>query len=238
MNHSKLIINSGGEITDIFVIKPGIMITQKTTPTVDFEELSMCMNIDQSRPEYERHAEFNSRITYMSFKDENSSSEDYNKKMVEVHNHLSVYGDQYVSILMSGISIEASLEIISHNEASVSRLTSSKTIAQSNPLFVVNSAKQFEYIKKTIELRKDFLVNNLEEDNMLFPCNKATSIIATMSVKNWHKTLIGRLSSVGVEQEVQEIMKRVCVLLKENYPLVIKSVDEYYLMNNGEKYKS
>lgn len=237
-NHLKLILASGGLVEkDIFITKPGIVITQISKPTEEFKNISDIMNIDSSRSDYERHGEFNSRITYMSFKDDKQNSSEYNRKMVEEFQHLSVYNDHHITFLLAGISVEASKEIVAHNEASVARLTSSKTKVQSNPLFVVNDKKQIDYLTEIIEIRKKYLTGDIENDNMMFPCNKAISLTVTMSLKNWHKTLIGRLSNNGVEKEVLNIMTYICNILNEEYPLVIKTPEFYYNINNGEKYK-
>ena len=241
-NHEKLIIAAGGKvISNRFIESAGIMITQTSKTTQDFLELSEKMNLDDERPEYEVHGELNSRITYMSFHSEKKSSKEFNHKMVNEFKHLSIYNDHHISILLAGISVETSQEIVAHNEATVSRLTSSKTLAQSNPLFVLNKSdinNQMKYINEIIDIRKKYIIDDKESDNMMFPCSKAVSIIATMSLKDWHKTLIGRLSKNGVEQELQDIMIKVCNLLNEKYPLVIKTADEYYSMNNGAKYES
>lgn len=235
--HLKLIKISGGEIEDdSFIISPGILITQVTKPTDEFLEISKLMNLDDTRPEYELHAEFNSRITYMSFKDEKNDSKNYNEKMVKKFQHLSVYNDHHITFLLAGISLEASLELIAHNEATVARLTSSKTKAQTNPLFKINNNKEKDYIKKVLDIRKEYLTNDLESDNSLLPGRKAISMTMTMSLKNWYKTLIGRLSNNGVEKEVLDVMTEICILLNNKYPLVIDKVENYYSKSNGEKY--
>jgi len=237
-NHIKLILASGGLIeNNIFVTKPGIVITQITKQTEEFKRISSIMNIDSERDEYEQHGEFNSRITYMSFKKDTNDSTNYNKKMVKEFQHLSVYNDHHVTFLLAGISLEACQEIVAHSEATVARLTSSKTKTQSNPLFVINNPHQKEYIKSLITLREKHLSNDVEDDNMMFPSTKAISLTVTMSLKNWHKTLIGRLSNKGVEKEVLSIMKEICELLNTEYPLVIKTPETYYEISNGEKYK-
>lgn len=236
--HVELIQLAHGVVEDIFVLKPGIMITQVSSPTPEFNKLAEAISLDNNRPFYEQHAELNARITYMSFKND-KSSEGYNRDMVDTYKHLSVYNDCSVTILLAGISLEATLEITAHNEASIARLTSSKTKAQSEPLFVIEpncDIIQKEYIKKILEIKKNYCVNDLEIDNRLYPSNKAISLTVTMSLKNWHKTLIGRLSRSGVEREMLIICENICSLLHERFPLVIKTKENYYAMNNGEKY--
>lgn len=237
--HAQLIISAGGKLDNDFkefVIKPGICITQISKPTEEFMNISKLMNLDDSRPEYEQHAELNSRITYMSFNDKKNSKE-FNEKMVKKLQHLSVYNDHHVTFLLAGISLEACLELTAHNEATIARLTSSKTKAQSDPLFAVNSMNEMRYIDEVCNLRKQHLTGDLEQDNSLFPSRKAISMTMTMSLKNWHKTLIGRLSHNGVEKEVIKIMTEICNLLNERYPLVIDKAEEYFKLSNGAKYK-
>jgi len=235
--HIKLIKGANGCLLDNLVLFPGVMITQITKPTEEFKKLSDLMNIDTDRPDYEQHGEFNSRITYMSFKEEVNDSKTYNEKMVNEHYHLSVYNDHHITFLLAGISLEASLEIIAHNEATVARLTSSKTKAQSNPLFVSDgSPKQMKYYNEMSNSRAKNTTGDLENDNMMFPASKAISMTVTMSLKNWHKTLIGRLSDKGVEEEVIRVMILIRNQLFEKYPLIIKGQREYFNMNNGNKY--
>ncbi len=49
----------------------------------------------------------------------------------------AIQKDFQVTFLISGVSVETSLELIAHKEASVARLTSSKTNAMNLPLFRV-----------------------------------------------------------------------------------------------------
>lgn len=244
--HIKLITNSGGLVEDdLFVVKPGIMITKRSGITKQAEELFDIMNIDTSEDETSQHAEFNSRITYLSFKDEKSSSRSYNDDMINKYGHLSVYNDEYITFLIAGCSVETELEFIAHNEASVARLTSSKTSAQNEPLFRVMGDKiglQKIMINEQLSLKEryknDFGVENQEMMNMNSFGTKAVSFTITMSLKDWHKTLIGRLSHHGVENEMLEIMEVIADKLKEEYPYLIKSKEEYYDMGNTLKYST
>lgn len=123
--HAQVISNSGGLVTgDIFVTKTGVMITKRSQLTDKAKSLFDILNIDQSATDSEQHAEFNSRLTYLSFKNKKTDSSDYNHKMIHEYGHRSVYNDEVVTLLIAGCSVETMLEFIAHNEAKVARLTS------------------------------------------------------------------------------------------------------------------
>ncbi len=239
--HVKLIELSGGKVEGDFVLLPGIMVTKRSSVSEEAKSLFEKMNIDTNRPEYEQHAEFNSRITYLSFKNEKSSSKEFNKKMIHEYGHRGVYNDEYVTFLIAGCSLETQLEFVAHNEATIARLTSSKTKAQNDPLYCIsldnNNADLKDYLK---EIKSGINTSNPnisdELKNMLHPGIKAVSFTITMSVKNWHKTLIGRLSHHGVETEMRQIMERIAIKLKEMYPIFFNTVEEYYQLGNNAKY--
>lgn len=73
--------------------------------------------------------------------------------------------------------------------------------------------------------------------NMMWNANKVNAFTITMNIKNWHKTLIGRLSGQGVETEVREVCEIIANELHNLYPSVILKPEEYYKLSNGEKYK-
>jgi hypothetical protein len=57
-----------------------------------------------------------------------------------------------------------------------------------------------------------------------------------MSIKDFHKTFIGRLNDRGGnETEVQEICARMAADLHAEYPLVVRSPAEYGAMSNADK---
>jgi hypothetical protein len=244
--HIKLIQEASGETDDIFVTKTGVQLINKTSVTNQAKQLFANLNIDINEDETSQRAEFSSRLTYLSFKDEMSSSADFNDNMVHKFQHLSVYNDEYITFLIAGCSVETELEFIAHNEAKVARLTSSKTRAQDYPLYKLikterteNVNAQKELILESIKLKEKFR-DQFHSDNEkeIFNVNtfgsKAVSFTITMSLKDWHKTLIGRLSSHGVEYEMLGIMESIANKLKAIYPRVINNVDEYYEMGNGK----
>lgn len=68
------------------------------------------------------------------------------------------------------------------------------------------------------------------------PASKAVSFTISMSLKDWHKTFIGRFSNNGVEKEVQMICSVILSKLRENYSFILNTEEEYYKMNNSFKY--
>lgn len=249
---SELILSIGGNIEDdIFVTKPGCVILNKNSITQSGQKIYQQFNIDQLRPEYEQIAEFKSRITYLAFKDTLSNSKEYNEKMAKEYQHLSVHAATQVELLIAGISLETALELIAHSEAKVGRLTSSKTKAMNKTLYRVQGteaekAYQKNFIVKFLKLKetcegalnpRELSKAGDEFTNILNLGSKVTVLTYSMSLKDFHKLFIGRLSSHGNETEVQEICSIMCEQLHRDYPLVIRSVEEYYALNNGEKYK-
>jgi hypothetical protein len=255
--HIKLIQEASGKVTnDIFVEKPGVVITKVSSITNESKKIFDSMNIDLLRSESEQHAEFNSRLTYMSFKkdEDKIDSKQYNNNMVNEFKHLSIYNDEIITFLVAGVAIETELEFIAHTEATVARLTSSKTKAQFEPLYkIITFNQDEESIKNQKEIIKDYILlkerhikkyhnylkdaSSMEIFNVNTIGSKAVSFTITMSLKNWHKTLIGRLSYQGVEIDMLETMEIIATQLQKKYPLLIKSVPEYYKMNNGKKYE-
>jgi thymidylate synthase ThyX len=248
----RLILAAGGEIEDeLFVARPGCMILSETRLSPEAQELYKAFHIDQERPAYEQNAEFKSRITYLSFRDEAADASGYNERMAKELQHLSVYSAQSVEFLIAGISIETSLELVAHGEASVGRLTSSKTKAMNETFYRIQGSLEERERQKAFT--RDFLElfavhktkwaqegtgqNWTEFENMLNIPTKVTALTYTMKLKDYHKLFIGRLSPKGNETEVQEICAMMCERLHARFPMVIRSVDAYYAMNNGEKYR-
>lgn len=230
-----IIEKSGGIVEGSIVKKPGVMITSVSKNTVEAEELFKSLNLNMN--EYP-HAEFNGRLTYLNFKDEVDKG--YVDRMVNQHKHLSVFNDVQITVLVAGVSIEAELEFVAHNEATVSRLTSSRTVAQNNPLYILTCEKEKNFLTEFNKLKDSYLFESsnkdeLESKNMVALCSKAVAFTISMSLKNWHKTFIGRLSHEGVEREVREVCATISELIRKDYPVIIKTVEEYYELNNSSK---
>jgi hypothetical protein len=247
-----LIESAGGRVEDkLFVLESACVLVAAHELTADGERLLESLHIDTTRPDYEQFGEFNSRITYLSFpRQEGGSSVQYNRDMVEKHQHLSVHGATSATFLLAGIALETSMELIAHGEARVARLSSSKTRAMNDPLYRLLGTPperelQRTFIRAFLELRSRF-----EEDcqpratptgceffNILNLGCKATALTYTMSLKDYHKLFIGRLPEPGNEYEVRDICTRMCQQLHERYPLVIRKPEEYRGTPHGEKYK-
>ena len=251
--HEKLIMRSGGRVSNsLFVEEVGVLLTKKSSVTNEALSLFKDMNLDSKLSETEQHSEFNSRLTYMSFRDEEESSKSYNEKMIKDFGHRGVYNDEIVTFLIAGSSIETMLEFIAHNEAKVSRLTSSKTAAQDYPLYRLRvKGLSEEFIKLQKNIINNFEESRLKNRELIEKCNplereifnvlnlgcKAVSFTITMSIKDWHKTLIGRLSNHGVESEMIEILETVTEKLILEYPYFFNTKEEYFKMGNDKKYE-
>lgn len=246
--HQTLIEQAGGTVEDIFVLQTGILMTKRSQITPAAAALFEQLNLDTNRAGYEQHAEFNSRITYLSFKQQQESAADYHEKMIHQYGHRGIYNDEQVTFLIAGCAVETALELTAHNEASIARLTSSKTKAQNSPLFKLlgkdpvfhkqQKALIYSYLEQKSKLQSSAQKTAPENEfwNVLHFGNKAVSLTITMSIKDWHKTLIGRLSKTGVESDLLEIMETVAQQLKTIYPLFFYSVEEYYQLGNQDKY--
>lgn len=247
--HKDLIELSGGIVKGIFVEKVGVMMTKRQQVTDEALELMSKMNIDDSSQPSEQHAEFNSRLTYLSFNDEKKCSESYHNKLIKELGHRSIYNDENITFLIAGCSIETMIEFIAHNEAKIARLTSSKTKAQDEVLYRIQTAgftqdfieHQKELVLKFLGIENEFKYHSKnpkenEIQNILNLGNKAVSFTISMSIKDWHKTFIGRLSDHGVENEMLEILEDVLAILKLEHPKFFNTSEEYYSMNNNKKY--
>jgi hypothetical protein len=247
-NMIKMIESGDGVIADsIFVLKPGVSILTKTVLTQEAVDLFEDMHIDTSKEVYQQIGEFNGKLTYNSFADSVTDSNLYTDNMVNKHQHLSVFSGLEIMVLVSGVAIETVLEFVAHHEGKVARLTSSKTKAMSDCLYRVQGHyaqmnAQMAFIKSFLKLRNSAKGtiegdNAVELFNMLNLGSKVGAFTISMSLKDWHKTLIGRLSKSGVELDVQEVCELIANKLYDLYPMVIKPASEYYAMKNGAKYK-
>ena len=248
-----LITKSGGIVEDdLFVIKPGVMITEVTQNTEEAKELYEAMHCNHG-DDYLQSAEFKGRITYLSFKDQPITQEEslnFHDRMINEAKHLSIYAGTHVTFLIAGCTVETCLELCAHKEATIARLTSSKTMAMCENFYRVQGESkeiQKKMIRDFLKLReenKQFWdkkgVNNemlnTEFFNMLNLGCKCNALTFTISIKDLHKLLIGRMTSFGNETEVQEICSLMCELAHQRYPLIIREPAFYRkLDDNGAK---
>ena len=156
-----------------------------------------------------------------------------------------------VTFLLSGIAIETSLELVAHHEAKVARLTSSKTNAMNHPLFRIQGSdtlQQRQYLKKLIASRTAFDSiyqprqawgsHGNEFFNMIAPACKVTAVCYTMTLADYHKLFIGRMSPTGNEQEMIHVVHRMATQLHKLYPKFIQEPNYYRNCGNAMKYSS
>lgn len=164
------------------------------------------------------------------------------------------------TFLVAGASVETMLEFVAHGEARVARLTSSRTAAMRHPLIRVlpdrDPAPQKAYHtslrSKRAQLRHQLRVppspwvgadsdatagRGAEEiDNNAESAAKAAAFVITMSVLDWHKTLIGRCSREGNESDVVRIACTIADALHALFPAHIWPSERYRGAANSLKY--
>lgn len=237
-----LVAKAGGTIKYMngswFVIKHGVCLISESMFTHEFFKLSQEIDLPYSE---NMLAEFNSRLTYMNFPENLSleESDKYNKSMIEDHQHYSVHAHTYFTFLIAGCSVEACMELMAHNEAQVARLTTSNTKAMDDPIYYSGGDMAVEnQIWSDKKSKLDYGVKSRMMRNALNPGLKSIALNYTMSLKDFHKLFIGRISEKGVEPEVRLICERMCEILHKKNPLVIKSPNEYLAISNGQKLKT
>lgn len=153
-------------------------------------------------------------------------------------------GENLVTFLIGGCSIEASLELIAHSEAKVARLTTSKTNAMNKPLYRiynelygVNQDTRFQkqLIEEVQQIRGEW--NKLipyEIFNTMNIGNKCTALTYSIKLKDLHKLFIGRSGVDGNESEVISLVKSMHVLVYSKYPQ-FPTWDCYLTQTNGSK---
>lgn len=149
-----------------------------------------------------------------------------------------------LSFLLSGVSVETSLEFCAHKEARVARLTSSKTNAMSMPLFRVqgdSTAAQRMYLQQAVSQRNRSLAikhDPIELSNMLLPSAKCTALCYSMKLADFHKLFIGRIPEPGNETEVRHVAARMADALHAAFPSYIRPSTSYLSSTNNEKLAS
>eukprot|EP01126_Amoeba_proteus_P004761 TRINITY_DN11580_c0_g1_i3.p1 TRINITY_DN11580_c0_g1~~TRINITY_DN11580_c0_g1_i3.p1 ORF type:complete len:616 (-),score=133.30 TRINITY_DN11580_c0_g1_i3:66-1913(-) len=158
------------------------------------------------------------------------------------------------TFLISGVSVETSLELVAHKEATVARLTSSKTSAMNLPLFCVQGTDTLGQRNLVTEILKKYSAYDLtwnprnswnfdrnhgilgtELFNMNFPATKCTFLCYTMTLANFHNLFIGRMGPGGNEFQVRHVVEKMARALHKKFPEVIKTPTEYLHMKNSDK---
>jgi hypothetical protein len=93
-------------------------------------------------------------------------------------------------------------------------------------------------MRRSENFDEEFCEMPVDQFNQLDAGYKATTLTYTMSIKDFHKLFIGRLSRHGVEAEVVSLCMVMCEKLHAKYPLVIKTPAEYFAANNGAKFNA
>lgn len=219
------------------ILSPGVKLITK--PYVDPEMLSLCQSIGISTKDpIKAVSEFKYRVTYLAFKNIKEDQDSYLNRMINEFNHYSVFGDMTVTFLLVGISTEVVLELCAHREATICRLTTSATKSQRMPWlsFLPNTdTTTIDYAVKIRDEIEAYEVKGQEMHNSLYSGLKASIITFGMSLKDLHKLFIGRIPPHGNEIALRVIMKKMCNILHEEYPWIIRSVSYYEGSNNGEK---
>lgn len=244
-----LIEQTGGQIDGIFVTKPGCRLVAHTA--IDEEAFPLFAAAGIGEPDkkwgwprhYQMLADLGARLTYLSFRETPDKDNALLRRVAEEMQHLSVFACCHATFLIAGVSVETSMELIAHNEATAARLTTSNTKAMDEPLFRIQGSsleqiRQKAAITAMLGSRDAGGGMSREFRNICSPGAKATALMYTMNLKDYHKLFIGRIPRAGNEAEVREICSRMCEELHVRFPMVIRSPDEYRRMGNGAKYGS
>lgn len=104
---------------------------------------------------------------------------------------------------------------------------------------------QKRYIEQTLRFRENFEKNfsprKTPDGNEIFnqsePATKATHLVYTMTLRDFHGLFIGRMGPDGNELEVREVVRRMAAQLHASYPQVILAPEEYLRLGNAAKYQ-
>jgi adenylate kinase family enzyme/uncharacterized protein YecT (DUF1311 family) len=165
------------------------------------------------------------------------------------------------TFLIAGASIETALEFVAHGEARVARVTSSRTAAMRHALVRIlpdadaEAQKAYHLALRSLrqKLRQQLRQppsawvaqddaagtagRGAEEiDNSADTAAKATAFVITMTVRDWHKTLVGRVSRDGNESDVVRIASQIADELHALYPAHVWPREKYAKSHNSAKY--
>lgn len=240
MEHMTKLLSATGAIImdDMFITSPGIMVMKEPVLTEEMGELMRELKISEGA-DHIKSSEFNSKLTYLSFKKSDDPGK-YVEKITGGYGHYSVCGDWHVSLLIAGISDEILKELVAHHEGHFSRLTSSNTKVQEKTYYVLypdHHDEQIRYIREFLELRERHRASFASGElwnSLNLPC-KAAYCVMTMSLKDYHKFLIGRMSHDGNETEVRQIATVICDILHKKFPEIIREPSFYRGQSNTAK---
>jgi len=230
-NITEILNYTGALIEDNwFITKPGIKIIKASEITDEFDNFLINNLKILNKDKFEKNAEFNSKITYMHFHNNNP---DYLNKMINEYGHLSIFTDTYITFLIAGISTETVIELLAHTEQKSNRWTTSKTISQNETYYRIQGnnkqkEEQKNAINKFIELKKSIKLETTEFNNMFNLGSKITCLTYCMNLKDLLRFINGRIIEVGNETEIQEIAQIFLELLYEKYPVLFRTLYEKY----------
>ena len=226
----RLLQFAGGEwIEDRFITQTGVRVVRVSQNTDDFRDLLFefgCLPSNTKRNEADEitaSAAFEAQLTYMFFRGQEPT--EYVQRVVK--GHRSIFNDTHVSVLIVGMATETMIELTSHKELSVARLTTSKTAAMRKPMYRIFGGKRQQ--KQQIQLIKqrdmvsdgNFVDANaltLEQHNMQNPASKALCAVISGSIKDWAKICTSRTVAGDNEMEVRHIFSRVYLQLRKFSP--------------------
>lgn len=232
-----------------YVSECGIILLKETRLSPAASKVFSVFGVNPDDTESNQSAEFNSRLCYLT-KSNPEKENDLVQRMIHQHGHLSVFGDWAVSLLIVGISDECLKELLAHHEIHVSRLTSSNCKSQgdyANIVFRVFGTEKEQHIQlENITFTMNQLHNTygtaslsgltMEQRNSLVPSSKISACVATASLKDWHKFIIGRYGVAGNEYQIRDLAHKLVTLFNAQYPNgIFFSHAEYDRISNKAK---
>jgi len=232
-----------------YITAPGIFKLKETRFVEGADRLLAVFGVNQVDIPCNQSAEFNSRLCYLQV----ANPEKPNtlvQDMIHKYGHLSVFGDWSVSLLIVGLSDECLKELMAHHEIHTSRLTSSKCMVQNdwaNLVFRVFGTEQqietqlkgLSFAMHSLQLAKEkgnFEGMTTEQVNNLVPACKVSACVATATIKDWHKFIIGRFPVSGNETLIRDLAHRLAAQFHREYPdSIFPTMEEYAKMTNKDK---
>lgn len=217
---SNLVVASGGRLDGRFVKEHGILLlSNEGGVTSEALTLFDAVNISSNQPDDMRLFEFTARITYLSFpKTPNYDPALYHEN-IQSKGHISPYNLKTYAFLVTGLSIEMVLEIVSGKANNSGRLTSSDTIAMNETLYYSGDDENSAYIESCtnlfLKLRGTFdTAVPVGVRNQLNLSNKASAIVVSMERDEWLQLIEARLHpETNCELEYQLILRRISNIL-------------------------
>lgn len=231
----KQIVHAAGGIirAGSYVAKPGVMLlADHEGLTQNAIKLFVELDVDVDNGTANALAEFAARLTYCSFdKDRDPLDSALSAQ------HYSCLNSSPPVVLFAGHNIETQLELVAHHEFDVARMTSSNTIAMRRPLYSgLNEMTVDEILnaKPYFNTASNYLSANTR--HLMQPAAKASIMMMSGGLKDWHKLFIGRLKTHGVEPQVHEVVAMAHAEISKRYT-GIQSLDFYLNAENGAKYE-